>query len=156
MAEGPPTYIIQLWNEAQNLAPILSGAADAYAVTEITLRVARKLKEWVKTRGLRHTGPSLILTPYQLTKLCEEHVQRTYHPRAKLSADWFPTTTEFWGGYTSPSHPTGAVEYLVTINAARRTYTYTVDGSGRVASHYVRQGTRTTALPNPTLLAIEE
>jgi hypothetical protein len=155
-AEGPPTYIIQLWNQAQDLAPILSAATDAWAIAEITIRVVREFKEWTRVKGLRHVEPSLILTPYQLTKLCEEHVRRTYHPRAKLSAEWLPTTTEFWGGYSSPSHPTGAVNYLVTIRTNRKTYAYAVDGSGRVESHYLREGNRTSALPIPNLLAVRD
>jgi len=152
MAEQVTTLIVDLWNQAQDLQPILSDLADAYAITEITRKTFSKLKRWTREVGARVAEPSLILTPYQLTKLCEEHVRRTYHPRAKLSAEWFVTTTEFWGGYSSPAHPTGAVEYLVTVSAGRKVYSFAANGAGSVKSHYIREGKRTTALPIPVLL----
>jgi hypothetical protein len=152
-AEGPPTYIVELWSRAQDLGPVLSGLADAFAVAEITRRVSGKLREWARRVGARHCEPVLILTPYQLAKLCEEHVRRTYHPRARLSVEWFPTTTEFWGGYRSPAHPTSDMEYLVTVRAGRKTYTYAVNGEGRVHAHHLREGGNTVPLQLPSLLS---
>lgn len=155
-AEQVTTLIVDLWNHAQDLEPILSGLADAYAITEITWRVFSKLKRWTHEVGAKFAEPSLILTPYQLTKLCEEHVRRAYHPRAKLSDEWFVTTTEFYAGYSSPAHPTGAVEYLVTISAGRKIYCYAANGAGLVKSHYVRKGKRSDPLPIPVLLGRSE
>jgi hypothetical protein len=155
-AEGPPTLIVELWNRTQDLRPILSDMADAYAVTEITRRTVAKLAEWSRRVGARFAFPSFIFTPYRLSKLCEEHVRRTYHPRARLSVGWTTTTTEFYGGYRSPAHPTGGVDYVVTVSAGRKIYSYATDGGGRVTSHYVREGRRITSLPIPSLLGSSE
>lgn len=149
------TVIVDLWQETQDLQTILSGLADAYAIAEITRRAFARIKQWSRARGARLT-PSIILTPYQLTKLCEDHVRRAYHPRAKLSAKWDVTTEEFFGGYRSPAHPTGAVGYLVTVAAGRKTYCYAIDGTGRIETHYVKEGERRTQLPVPDLLSTTE
>lgn len=154
-AEGPPTYIIEIWNAAKDLAPILSGVADVYAVYEITRRVKDRLDEWVHRVGASYCKPVLIHTPYQLAKICEQHVRRTYHPRATLEVDWFPITTEFWGGYLSPAHPTRDMQYFVTVRAGRRTYSYVVDGDARVRAHHLREGRRTIPLQVPALFAYE-
>lgn len=94
----------------------------------------------------------LIFPPYVLGKLCEDHVRQTYHPPAKLTMEWYVTTTEFFDGYASPAHPTGGVEYLVTVRAGRKVYCYAINGAAKIKSHYVKDGKRDFPLPAPDLL----
>lgn len=42
-AQGIPTYIVTIYEQAKDLAPVLSSLADTWAVVEVTRRVVTKL-----------------------------------------------------------------------------------------------------------------
>ena len=123
--------------------------ANTWAVAEIMRRSVAKMRAWASRRGM-HAEP--VFTPFVLTTLCEDHVRRTFHPRAKLSSTWYSTTEEFWAGYRSPAHPTSDMTYLVTVRAGMKTYCYAVDGRAKVSAHYMKEGLGTMPLPPPDLL----
>lgn len=97
-------------------------------------------------------GLSICYPPATLVQFCLDHVRRTYHPRAKLTAQWHPLTESGVSGYESPARPTADQEYLVTVDAARKSYSYRVRGTAEVVLHSVRESSRSTSLPIPDLL----
>lgn len=150
--EGLPTYIVTVWDHAQSLGPIADGVIASCAA-DILLSIGPKLKHRFQQFGAKRHAPRLILTAYDVMALCEAHVRKHYHPRAKLRSEWYPTTTEFYGGYRSPAHPTGDMEYVVTVAAGRKVYCYAVNGSGQVHAHSLKESGRIQELPLPELLA---
>lgn len=150
--EGVPTFIIELWQRAEHIQPIVSGFADAITVAEITRRVLANPWTITVALGVRYSELNFIFTPFQIAKLCEDHLRRAYYPRARLVVDWVPITSEFSAGIQSPAHPTGSMEYMVTIRVGRKSYTYFVTGTGKVKAHYLKEGFRLISLPAPMLL----
>ncbi len=94
--------------------------------------------------------------PATLCLFCEEYVRRNYHPRAHLTTEWHCLTQDFVGGYVSPGHPTGMVEYLILVSTSNDTYRFKIWGSGRVTSHSIRRGRLDVELPVPDLFEEDE
>jgi hypothetical protein len=145
-------YIVTLWEHKETAAAILGAGASASEMARLIRSAWRKLRVAVAAAGATATCPRVTLPPAVLETLCEDHVRRTYHPRAKLTIEWFVTTTEFYAGYQSPAHPTEDVEYLIAVRAGRKVYTYAVNGAARVTAHAVKEGRRVTPMPAPDLL----
>lgn len=152
-AQNLPSDIITVWEYIGYLLPVLSVVADTWAVTEIVRLVQQKLQAWFRSSESSRLTFSLSYTAYALELMCIEFVRRTYHPRAKLTSTWSPITTEFYAGYISPAHPSGGMEYLVTVTAGRKSYSFAVKGDATVTAHHVKEGRRVTPLPLPDLLS---
>lgn len=144
--------IITLAERIEDIPAAFDLLANAWAVADITRRINARIRAWAASRGDR-VQAGLTFPPLILQRLCKDHVRRTYHPRARLSADWYSLTMEFYGGSRSPAHPTGSEQYLIAIEARRRTYCYVLDGTARVTAHYVKDGKRDTGLAKPDLLS---
>ena len=112
---------------------------NSIQAAQYAIWVTRWLKNWVQTKGDSHLDVQLSFPARVLVALCEYHVRSNYHPRAPLETDWFNLTDEFYSGYSSPAHPTGALQYLVTIGTRTKTYAYILEGSGKVLRHSVRE-----------------
>lgn len=154
---GIEHYIVTLWENREVALESASALADAWAIYEITRRVKQKLNMWIESRPKPNdavdVGIGLSFPPLVLEQLCLHHVRATYHPRARLTSDWQVLTQEFFGGYRSPGHPTGGLEYAVTVSTRGRAYIYRLDGTGKVSAHNVKKGKQVTELPIPDLFA---
>ncbi len=152
---GIEHYIVTLWENREVALQSASALANAWAIYEITRRVKTKLNSWIdaksKPNDAVEVGIGLSFPPLVLEQLCLHHVRSAYHPRAKLDSEWQVLTQEFFGGYVLPGHPSGGLEYAVTVSTRDRTYLYRVDGTGKVTAHNVRKGKQVTTLPVPDL-----
>jgi len=149
-------YIATVWESRDAIQEVLSAFGNTWAVFEISRRVKNRLDAWASTVKWPGTEApitvNLSFPPGVLRDFCIEHVRRTYHPRAKLSAQWHVLTKEFYGGYMSPAHPTEAMEYMVVVEAGTKQYAYHVKGSAEVVSLGLRDGVVAADLPIPDLL----
>jgi len=149
---GIEHYIVDLFQSRDALPAIISNLSEAWAIYEITSRTYRGLKNWIAKYNDPRLGIVLSYPPAVLMALCESHVRRRYHPRAKLHTEWHCLNRNFYGGYASPGHPTAALDYLVLISTNRETYRYHVRGNGEVIAHSIRRGTTEADLSIPMLI----
>lgn len=129
---------------------------NSIQAAQYAISVTRWLKNWVRSKGDPHLDVQVFFPARVLVALCENHVRNQYHPRAQLMTDWFNLTDQFYGGYSSLAHPTGAVKYLVTVTSRTKTYAYVLEGTGKVLRHSVREGEREVLLPPPDLFEAED
>lgn len=149
---GIEHYIVELFESRDAIPPIVDNVSKAWIVCEIAKQVWHGLKSWVSGFGDSRLDIAVSFPPAVLVAICEQHVRVNYHPRAKLTSEWHCLTNRFFGGYVSPGHPTGSVEYLVQVHTSRKSYRYTVWGDGLVTSHWMKEGTKQHQLPPPKLL----
>lgn len=152
-AEGIPHYVVTLWEHRDAIGMGLSQLADAYAVTVLARKTVSKMKEWVHSDDAPQLDVVVYFPVHILTLLCEEHVRKQYHPRAKFSTSWYPPDQGFFDGISTPAHPIDMLSYLILVKTADREYAFRIGSDASVVALMLRQGKVVSKLPIPDLLA---
>lgn len=146
--EGVDYWIATIWDSRNQIPSLLIGMA----VESLVRSVAAQLRKWAT--GLRRPGigVTLVFPPEVLALLCEGHITRIYGPFSQVKSVWRPITTEFYGGYQSPSHPTDMMNYQIEVQSDSVNYRFEIDGTASISKLRRLDANGIIDLPVPDLL----
>lgn len=152
-SENVPYFVATLWEHKEEIATVLSLVDGAVRIVEVSKSVKTRLNAWIESRGDARFGIVSFYSLEVLQELCMDHVKKSYHPRAKLMAEYVPLAPGYNVDYSTLSHPTEMLEVVILVRGAGRVHGYRLTSDGEVSAHFRREGAVTTSLPIPDLFA---
>ncbi len=164
-AQSWPQIFFDLY---QQMDPLLAGGANLLAWGYFFKDMVFKLRHWKDNKerdfqerlgdgyALAYAAdyiPTVVLTGPALVALCYADLVERYGIGNDITVDVLPRSR--FGGYASPTHPSGGETYLVRFKSGSMSFFYLVDGFASVSEHYLTTGDDLTLLPLPELLPSE-